>query len=111
MSEYVQAKRDAERARARLTTTLAELKARLNPAAFAEDQLDMVKTNAVKAAGQVREAVAARPAVAAAGAGLLLAFLFRKSIGRGIAALRGKDEEPDLPLPPPPRATSSRRTT
>lgn len=93
--EYVEAREDAERARARLAVTAAEIKARLNPSTIAQDQLSNIREKVTDASSRAIAQVKAHPAATAAAVAAVTAFLFRGVIGRGLKALRGKSEPSD----------------
>jgi len=106
--DYVEAKQDAERARARLAVTAAEIKARLNPGSIAQEKWAEVREKVVDTSTRAVAEVKARPRVAAAVGVAVTAFLFRGLIGKGISALRGKagdeTEDQDRSARPAPRA-------
>jgi hypothetical protein len=91
--EIPQARRDAELARARLSTTLGELQTRLKPQTLASNAWDGVKDKGGELADDAVEAVKARPVAAGAAVGAVLLFLARSPIKSAAMRLFGSGDD------------------
>jgi hypothetical protein len=99
-ADLVQARREAETARRRLTSTMNELQQRLKPATLATNAWEGVKDKSGELADDAVQAVKARPVVVSAVLAAFTLFLARAPIKSAVASLfSGDGEEPEaLPL-------------
>lgn len=93
-----QARRNAERARGRVESTLHALQARLHPKVLANDAWDGVREKGNDLADNALEAVKKRPATVSAAIGAFALFLAREPLKRAVTRLvhGAEDEHPDL---------------
>lgn len=89
-----QAKRDSERARARLDTTVGALQRRLNPKTLASDAWEGVRDKGSDLADDAVEAVRQRPVAVSAALGAVVLFLARNPVRRSVSRLiNGRPDE------------------
>jgi hypothetical protein len=106
------AKREADKARARLAGTLAELQERLKPATLASNAWEGVKDKSGELADDAVQAVKGRPVAVSAALAAFTLFLARAPIKSAIADYFSGDEDEDptpAPLPEPDRAKPAAR--
>jgi hypothetical protein len=99
-ADLVQARREVESARRRLTSTISELQQRLKPATLATNAWEGVKDKSGELADDAVQAVKARPVAVSAVLAAVTLFLARAPIKSAVAGLfSGDDEEPEaVPL-------------
>ena len=88
-ADILRAKREAELARTRLSTTLGELQTRLKPQTLATNAWEGVKDKSGELADDAVEAVKARPVATGAALGAVLLFLARSPIKSAAIRLFG----------------------
>ena len=91
------ARRNTERARTRLESTLAALQARLHPKVLANEAWDGVREKSNDLADGAMEAVKKRPAVVSAAVGAFALFLAREPLKRAVTRMVSGDEETERP--------------
>ncbi len=94
--EIRRAKIEAQLARARLTTTVGDLQARLNPATVATNAWEGVKERSSEIADDAVQAVRARPVAVSAALGAFTLFLARAPIRSAFSRLFSKGPDKDL---------------
>lgn len=88
---------EALEAHARLTGTIAEIRARLQPDLLARRGIDRLQERASEVAHSTVDAARARPAVAGSIGGAALLFLLRRPIARLIGRLFLRRDETERP--------------
>jgi len=88
-----QAKRESDRARARLEETLAEVQGRLRPGNLAGEAWDGVKDKGADLAEGALQAVKSRPKAVSLALGALAVFLARQPLKRAVSRLISGDGE------------------
>jgi len=86
-----QAKRESDRARARLEETLAEVQGRLRPGNLAGEAWDGVKDKGADLAEGALQAVKSRPKAVSLALGALAVFLARQPLKRAVSRLISGD--------------------
>ena len=101
--ELADAKREAERARARLAATVGELSQRLKPATLASNAWEGVKDKSGELADDAVQAVKGRPVAVSAALAAFTLFLARAPIKSAIVGLFADEEEDKPPAAAKPR--------
>jgi hypothetical protein len=107
-ADLAEAKREAERARARLAATLAELQARLKPATLASNAWEGVKDKSGELADDAVQAVKGRPVAVSAALAAFTLFLARAPIKSAIADFFSDEDEAEPSAPAPPAQTKAK---
>ena len=109
-AELVQARREAEAARARLAATVAELQQKLKPGNLASNAWEGVKDKSGELADDAVQAVKGRPVAVSAALAAFTLFLARAPIKSAVSRLISGDEETEAePSAPKPRPARTRK--
>lgn len=91
--DLARAAAEVRRARQRLSSTLAELQARLKPGTLATNAWEGVKERSGEMADDAVQAVKARPVIVSAGLAAFALFLARAPLKSAVSRLFSADEE------------------